>query len=143
MSSSDAPTAPTRTRRPELIVAPLVTFSAVVVLLFLARFLDRMPVRPPRCGFKSFTGMPCVGCGGTRAMMSLSRGEVADALRYNPAITLSVAAIAVWLLWRTFRYLRGAPRPPRTFSRRKTSTLIALLVAVFLANWIYLILFLP
>lgn len=143
MIPPDATAPPIRTRRPEVIVAPLVTFAVVGVLLFIARFVDRLPIQPPRCGFKSLTGIPCAGCGSSRAMMSLSRGEIAAALQYNPAITLSVVAIAVWLLWRTIRFLQGAPHSPRAYSRAKTATLITLFAMVFVANWIYLILFLP
>ncbi len=76
-------------------------------------------------------------------MMALSRGEFVTALQFNPAIILSVVAIVIWLLLRLSRFLRRAPAPPRTFTKRKTVILITIFGIVFFSNWIYLILFLP
>ena len=48
------------------------------------------------CGFRALTGIPCPGCGMTRAMAALARGEWTAALRYHPFAPL-VLAEGAWL----------------------------------------------
>jgi hypothetical protein len=36
------------------------------------------------CSFRARTGVPCLGCGGTRALDLAARGRVIEALRLNP-----------------------------------------------------------
>jgi hypothetical protein len=49
----------------------------------------------PVCSFRQRTGMPCLGCGGTRALRLASRGDLRGALRANPLGAW--AAVVVWL----------------------------------------------
>jgi hypothetical protein len=54
---------------------------------------------PPLCPFRGLTGVPCPGCGLTRAAGALLRGRVTDALHVHPLIPLAVAQLlVVWLL---------------------------------------------
>jgi hypothetical protein len=41
-----------------------------------------------RCLILSLTSMTCPGCGGTRALDALFRGDVAVALHFNPYVTV-------------------------------------------------------
>ncbi len=79
-------------------------------------------VRDPRsstyfpCPFHAMTGLWCPGCGATRAVGDLIRGDVASAVSSNAlAIVLVVASVAGWGLWVAAR-VRGRPlsiqRPP-------------------------------
>lgn len=133
---------PARVRRVEVLVAPLVTFAAVVGLLIAARYYERLPVQAPPCGFRTVLGIPCVGCGGTRAMMALAWGRPFDAIRFNPAVIIGVFASALWAVAGIWNYRRGrSPLPvPEQNERIKRVALISL--AVLTINWIYLILFL-
>jgi hypothetical protein len=136
-------TAPTaRVRRVEVLVGPLVTFMAVLSLLGVARFYDRLPVRPPECGFKSTFGIPCVSCGGTRSAKALSRGRVVEALGFNPAVVIGSFVSFLWLLFGLRRFFAGAaPLPVPEHNRRIRR--VALVTLILLAlNWVYLILFL-
>ena len=36
------------------------------------------------CPFKALTGVPCPGCGMTRAMLSITKGDFRGAFGYNP-----------------------------------------------------------
>jgi hypothetical protein len=47
------------------------------------------------CAFRIFLGIPCPGCGLTRAALAAARGDFAAALRFHP---LSLALIAVTAL---------------------------------------------
>jgi hypothetical protein len=48
------------------------------------------------CPLKLAFGIPCLGCGSTRAFMALIEGSVLAAFRLNPLV---VAALTVWAAW--------------------------------------------
>ena len=55
---------------------------------------------PTLCLFRLTTGVPCPGCGLTRGMAWLARGELARALGLHPLAPLLAAEAAVgWVLW--------------------------------------------
>jgi hypothetical protein len=54
---------------------------------------------PPLCPFRGLTGVPCPGCGLTRAAGAFFRGRIGDALQVHPLIPLVIVQLlAVWLL---------------------------------------------
>ena len=66
------------------------------------------PSRPnllPGCAFNALTGLDCPGCGGTRAVHSLLRGDVVAAVNHNVLVVVTLVVAAVWLAWN-----RLAPR---------------------------------
>jgi hypothetical protein len=83
------------------------TSRARAVLIFAglsAVFIVSVMWRPPDnpslilCPFRLLTGLPCPGCGMTRAFCAIGHGELWRAVRFNllsPAVFL--AAIAVWI----------------------------------------------
>lgn len=54
------------------------------------------------CLFHLYTGLYCPGCGGTRAVKALIRGDLLLSFRYHPLIlymvTVVVVQIVTWLL---------------------------------------------
>jgi hypothetical protein len=132
-----------RARHVQWLVGPLVTFAAVVALLGAARLYDRLPAKLPPCGLRTLTGVPCVGCGGTRAMRALAEGRLVEALRFNPAAVLGVFAVAAWVLLAWARYRGGVEPPPFPEQNRRISRNVLAVGFLLLLNWGYLILFLP
>lgn len=62
------------------------------------------------CIFHEWTGLYCPGCGGTRAVKALLRGEVLVSFFYHPLV-LYCAVIAVWFAISYFLYWRtGNPK---------------------------------
>jgi hypothetical protein len=63
------------------------------------------------CGFARLSGMPCPGCGSTRAMLALASGDLHSFVRYNPlapfmtalVVVLAVQAFASLVATGTFR----------------------------------------
>lgn len=51
------------------------------------------------CLFRFLTGMPCPGCGATRAMLCVLHGRVAEAILINPVGPLALCALVVVPLW--------------------------------------------
>lgn len=130
-------------RRPEILVAPAVTFLAVCGLLVVARFYEKLPIQAPPCQLRDLSGIPCLGCGGTRAMMALAEGNLLTAIRFNPAITFSAFAITGWLIWRLIVFSREGKAPSPLWTRKKVFLVILGFTVLFVANWVYLLFYLP
>jgi len=132
-------TPPLRRRRPEVLVAPLVTLVAVVAGLLALRLGAPLPWRPGPCGFKATFDRPCPACGGTRAARALARGEWAKAVRSNPAVPAGAAGAFLWLGLRWCRYLAGTPPLGERRERRRLLLACTAGVLLLFANWIYLL----
>ena len=88
----------------EVIIAPLVVFVMMIALLVAARFFDHLPVKPPACTFKKVTGIPCVACRGTRSFRALAKGEIVEAVKFNPLAIVSCVIGFVWIGGYVVRY---------------------------------------
>jgi hypothetical protein len=94
----------------------------------------------PLCPMAGSFGIPCPGCGLTRATLALLDGDVRGALQLHPLVLLltplviSVAGAAAWNLLRT-----PSPQPRRhaLFSNGRTMTALAtILLALTLGVWL-------
>ena len=108
---------PTRTEAPglsraELLRTPLLVGAAGAGALALLHVRD--PHQTGSYGFCPFlllTGQPCPGCGGLRAMNSLTHGDVVGALSSNAmAVVLLVVMATAWVVWLYQRW-RGRQVP--------------------------------
>lgn len=95
------------------------------------------------CIFRFTTGVPCPGCGMTRAYTELLRGEVAAALAYHPLFwTVPVAVCLAWaqgvLSGRmAVAAAEGSPAPRRLrVTYRLCLAALALLAFAFIALWL-------
>ena len=59
------------------------------------------PVRP-FCFFHALTGWYCPGCGATRALCALSRGDLDAACHYNPLL-IALLPLLVYAAWQPLR----------------------------------------
>lgn len=53
------------------------------------------------CGMKKLFGIPCPGCGGTRALISLFTGNLLNAVYYNAFVVYCVIVYAVFFISHT------------------------------------------
>ncbi len=136
--------APSRPPVAPVLIGPGITALAIIGMLLAARFYEHLPLKPPACGLREATGIPCLACGGTRSMMALARGNFADALAYNPLVFLSVVAALVWLVTALIRW-RFSPTTRREPAVRRVPVwvMVTTLVTLFVANWLYLWFYLP
>lgn len=103
--------------------------AGLVALAFALALLDT-----PLCPTAFFFGVPCPGCGLTRASLALLRGDFAAALRFHPLAPLLAPLFAVALGKVLVDYVRAAPpRASATWWTSRSATLLAsaLLVLVF------------
>ena len=133
---------PSRPPLVPLLVPPAITVAAVVLVLVVARIYDRLPIQAPGCGLRMTTGIPCVACGGTRSMMALSHGRFSEALAFNPLLFFGVFVAGAWLLVALFRVFVLRQERPRA-RRLPLGLIVTGVVALFVANWVYLWLYLP
>jgi hypothetical protein len=98
----------------------------------------------PGCAFHDLTGVPCVTCGATRSAVEFLHGHFHAALLFNPLVFASLWAI---LLFDLYAFAVLATRAPRLRARDWTGAekkiLRAMVIAVLLSNWAYLLAHLP
>lgn len=76
------------------------------------------------CFFMSLFGIPCPGCGITRACLSLLHLDFAGAVRYNPMVfSLPVLYIYFWT-------------DGRLFGKTADRVVVSLILLGFLVSWI-------
>lgn len=89
------------------------------------------------CIFKSVTGIPCPGCGSTRAIQSCLKGDIATGLWYNPVAVLLLAFGIVAAVWWVVDLIRGSRSLHRLFHTRWPAWTIVVAAVITLANWIW------
>ena len=80
------------------------------------------------------TGLPCLGCGGTRCARNLVQLDFGQAFLYHPGFFLLVALAALWTTYAAVFWLRRDTLRLRLFiepaySRRARIAFVAVLVA--------------
>jgi hypothetical protein len=99
--------------------SPLLLWAgAGAVALLTALALRRFPLPTDSeftvCFVRRATGVSCPGCGMTRALASLARGEWERAYSFHPlSFVVAVELVAGWLAWGAWR-LRDRPLVARS-----------------------------
>jgi hypothetical protein len=96
-------------------------------------------VGPPVCPTALFFGVPCPGCGLTRATLALLHGDLAGALHFHPLVFVLAPLFAYVLGVSLVDYVRGTPSAPARLTawvsqRIRYGAALALLV-VALGVW--------
>lgn len=68
------------------------------------------------CPMRLITGLPCPGCGGTRAALLILQGRVQEAFRMNPAVFIWIPYV-LFLLWQRYLWRAGDPRNRKILKR--------------------------
>lgn len=90
--------------RPATLAAAGLAFGALLPLSVLTSGV-------PFCPFKLATGLPCPGCGITRAAVAFLHGDVATSFYYHPLgapLVIAVVVLGLLDLWYWWRAGRGA-----------------------------------
>ncbi len=83
---------------------------------------------PDLCPFRVMTGLPCPGCGMTRALACIAHGHFADSWGFHPLGWAVFAAFVGFAAIRLFRL-------PVSFSPRAVNFLSGATIAVLLLVW--------
>ena len=93
----------------------------------------RFPALP--CPFKTISGIPCPGCGGTRAASSLLHGHAIEALETNPLSVLAVLFLACSFCWLSWDIARGTSTYWRLYRVPWSRPARVIAIAILLLNW--------
>jgi hypothetical protein len=109
--------------------------GAVLLCAAAAPFAPAVAKGLPPCPFHWLTGLPCATCGGTRALLALSRFDPGAAFLWNPLVTAGALAFALGGLIAFGLALAGREVrvPGPTLGLR-----VALTLAVA-SNWVFLV----
>jgi hypothetical protein len=107
--------------------------------LLAARFFPFDLISLGACPWRALSGVPCPTCGGTRALMELTRLDVAGALQMNPLVALAGLAAAVYAVHALGVLLLGRRRWRPDISSPQVLPMVRVgVVAALLLNWAYL-----
>ena len=95
----------------------------------------------PACVIYRETGIWCPACGGTRAVLALLEGNIAESFCYHPVVPFSVAVYGAFILEETReRLCRSAGKVPLRFWKGCVLLGLLILAGNTLARNIFLIL---
>jgi len=60
------------------------------------------------CSFKQVTGLPCPGCGGTRAVCFLAEGNLWQSFQNHPFVVYTGLGFILYILWNTIALMQHA-----------------------------------
>lgn len=106
--------------------------AAPVALLALLAMWTPSDDGPTLCPFALVTGIACPGCGMTRALAWLVRGDLITSVRYHPMAPLLAALALVGVIWRLGRTRRGWRPPPPVL----TKTVLVGFGVLLLVAWV-------
>lgn len=76
-------------RKKEKIITVILPLLFVIGFIVLKTNIDFfLSLLPPFCGFFLLTGKQCFACGNTRSVLSILRGDIISAIKFNPAIPI-------------------------------------------------------
>jgi hypothetical protein len=99
--------------------------------------LDALPF--PLCTFKAMTGLPCPGCGATRALGCLARLDLVGALAMNPLAATFALAVIPWAVADVALMLRRQAAVTIELAPSAMPVVRTTLVAAIGAQWLYLL----
>lgn len=91
----------------------------------------------PKCPTYTLTGIPCPGCGSTRATLALLHGDILQALWYNPLAILVDVFLAVYLVWYTVDIIRGKDTVNLLLKREWRKELWIPVIILIGINWLF------
>lgn len=106
-------------------------------LLLASPLAPQLAASLPACVFKTIAGLPCLGCGTTRAAVALARLDLLGSLAENPLAAVGWIALVGGGLLAGSLALLGVPL--RALRWRADRAARWLLVTAVLANWVYLV----
>lgn len=114
--------------------------GVAVALVALSPLASGLAAAAPACPLKTFTGLPCPGCGTTRAALALGRLDVVGAFAVSPLAAAGwTLLVAGGLVAGTLALAgRELPAPSRLDGRRLWAWRVAVVTAV-MGNWLYML----
>lgn len=111
---------------------------AGMVLPFLAIWLVWLGGELPRNALHDSLGWTCVLCGGTRSLIHLFSGELAEAIKMNPLVAFGSLGLLAWCVYAASAIAFSLPRFRVAFeSLTELRVFVGGVALLLLANWGY------
>ena len=114
-----------------------IIITTILGLAFFGLLLSERVQIPIGCPFKALTGIPCPGCGGTRALYAILHGDILEALYINPLSCVLIVFFAILPFWALYDGYTGKGILQKAFRMRLPKFCLVILFVVILANWIW------
>ncbi len=125
-------------RAPDQIEFGIIYGGIALVMLVVGR-LQPVLLFAPDCAFKGLTGIPCLTCGSTRALVHLSHGDVLSAFAMNPLMTLCLISALLYLFYGLMSAVFYLPRISFRLTDKEKNIVRAGVVMLLLVQWAYLV----
>ena len=90
----------------------------------------------PQCIFMRVTGLPCLGCGGTRCARNLVDLDLGQAFLFHPGFVLILALTVLWTVYSAVFWLRRDTLRLRIFVEPTHSRSVRFIfVALLVVHW--------
>ncbi len=119
-------------RKPALYFAGLLLALAFVNMTGIVSADRIVGAIPVFCPFEALTGIPCPGCGMTRAMLSLIAGNPGDAAAHNPFCFFLLFVVVASIL--PSRWLARLPPPVRRLMPGFYPVVLVLVIAFWIVD---------
>lgn len=86
-------------------IAIMVGVVALILMKLFHIDIEQLPIRRMSCLLYTLFHVYCPGCGGTRAVFALLRGDVLLSLYYHPVVVYTVVMYAWYLISNTVQWL--------------------------------------
>ena len=83
------------------------------------------------------TGVPCPGCGGTRALIALLHGHFIEAIMTNPLSIVVIIFALIAPIWLFIDCYRGTDSLKRVMMNKWPTWVIVITMIIIIANWIW------
>lgn len=84
------------------------------------------------CPFHELTGLYCPGCGGTRAVKYLLKGELVKSFIYHPFVIYGGITAVLWAAVAIYRKVKKRPAPDLA----RESAVVYAGIVIIIINWI-------
>lgn len=122
----------------------LMCIFTIPIILLGAVFLwlsKRLPPEFEGCVFRAAFGLYCPGCGGTRAIWALFRGNIPQALYYHFPAVYGVALYVVYFVSQTLMRISRGRIPGMRFRPVYLYVMLGMIVVNFIAKNVMLTVF--
>jgi hypothetical protein len=123
-----------RNRRFGLVLAGVLSLHVTFVWL---------QVRVWECSFFKLTGLPCPGCGLTRACMLLLQGDVRDSVRFHAFAPIFIILISVMMLATFLPKIVTEPFIQKAETLERQTGLTIIILGGLILYWLARLLFFP
>ena len=110
----------------------IIAVSAIACLILHVLDIAPTEVIDSPCVWITFLGVYCPGCGGTRAVEALLRGELLHSFLYHPLVLYTVVLVTVYVISHTLNIISKG----RVRAMLFRGIYLYLMIAIILVQWI-------